>query len=130
MKTKIELLEELNSLFRMSVAAGLCTTKTEFAELVGCGRSNMSVAFNGNEKYLTESLVNRARLALMDKGVTVSAAEGAIAINAVGEKNFDNINTDTKSIVEMLTKEMAAQREANQAVVNRLLALLDAAIVR
>lgn len=52
--------ETLNYIFEQVRAAGLAKTQKDFAELLGINRNGLSAALNGDEKYLTDSLVNKA----------------------------------------------------------------------
>ena len=44
-------------IFGLAVAAGLCSQKQEFAQLLGVDRSGLSCAMSGKEQYLTDSLI-------------------------------------------------------------------------
>ena len=44
-------------IYGLAVAAGLCSRKQEFAQLLGVERSGLSSAMSGKEKYLTDSLI-------------------------------------------------------------------------
>lgn len=57
--------DQLEQLYREAIATGRAINKKEFAEMIGVNYSNLSAAFNGNEKYLTESLLSKAQRALM-----------------------------------------------------------------
>jgi len=52
--------EKLESIFRQATAAGLCKSKKEFAALLGVNDKGLISAMNGNERYLTDSLVSKA----------------------------------------------------------------------
>lgn len=51
--------ETLNQLFEQIRSAGLARTQRDFAALLGINEKGFSAAMNGNEKYLTDSLVNK-----------------------------------------------------------------------
>ena len=51
--------ETINYLFEQIRGAGLCKTQRDFAALLGINEKGFSAAMNGNEKYLTDSLVNK-----------------------------------------------------------------------
>lgn len=55
----------LTDAYNYCLSTGRARTKREFAELIGVHHSTISSAFNGNESYLTDSLVAKAA-ALMD----------------------------------------------------------------
>lgn len=46
----------INQVYRLAFEKGICSTKTEFAKQLGVVRSGLSMAMNGDEKYLTDSL--------------------------------------------------------------------------
>ena len=54
MNEKKEILERIFASARLH---GKCKTQKEFAELVGVHPSTISMAFKGNEKYLTDKLI-------------------------------------------------------------------------
>lgn len=51
--------ETLNYLFEQIRSAGFAKTQRDFAALLGINEKGFSAAMNGNEKYLTDSLVNK-----------------------------------------------------------------------
>lgn len=54
--------EYLNAIYREACYRGLCSSVTGFAELLEIDRSGLSSALNGNERYLTKSLLKKVRL--------------------------------------------------------------------
>lgn len=50
------------TMYHKACLAGLCSTQTEFAELLGINRSTVSAALSGNERYATKSIETRVRL--------------------------------------------------------------------
>ena len=49
----------LNQCYQKALSMGKVHNKKEFAELVGISRTSMSSAFNGDERYLTDSLISK-----------------------------------------------------------------------
>lgn len=49
--------ETLNFIFEQARSAGLARTQRDFAALLGINEKGFSSAMNGNEKYLTDSLI-------------------------------------------------------------------------
>ena len=49
----------LNLCYQKALSTGKVHNKKEFAELVGISRTSMSSAFNGDERYLTDSLISK-----------------------------------------------------------------------
>lgn len=70
-ETKIRLFEEA---FEQAKRDGRVRNLNEFAELVGMSRPGLSAARNGNEKYLTDSLINRVRVAVYGSAEQTSQA--------------------------------------------------------
>ena len=56
---KEEKLQILNECFAEAVRSGRAKTRKEFANLYGINPSSLSAAFNGDTKYLTDSLIGR-----------------------------------------------------------------------
>lgn len=52
--------EKINDLYRQLLEAGMCKSKKEFAALLGVNDKGLISAMNGNERYLTDSLVAKA----------------------------------------------------------------------
>ena len=52
--------QRLNFIFEQTRAAGLVKTQKEFAALLDINRTGLSAAMNGNETYLTDSLLKKA----------------------------------------------------------------------
>lgn len=52
--------ETLNFIFEQVRSAGLARTQRDFAALLGINEKGFSSAMNGNEKYLTDSLIAKA----------------------------------------------------------------------
>ena len=55
----MELQEYINQVFELARTAKMVKTRAEFADPLEINRSSLSAAMNGNEKYLTDSLVNK-----------------------------------------------------------------------
>lgn len=51
--------ETINYLFEQIRSAGYCKTQRDFAAILGINEKGLSSAMNGNEKYLTDSLVKK-----------------------------------------------------------------------
>lgn len=55
----MEKIEQLRFVFEQARAAGLVKTQDDFAAALDINRSGLSAAMNGNERYLTDSLVKK-----------------------------------------------------------------------
>lgn len=70
--------ETLNFLYEQIRNAGFCKTQRDFAALMGINEKGFSAAMNGNEKYLTDSLINKVSTFYEDnveKGLTPQSAK-------------------------------------------------------
>ena len=56
---KAEKLQMLSECFAEAVRLGRAKTRKDFANLYGINPSSLSAAFNGDDKYLTDSLIGR-----------------------------------------------------------------------
>lgn len=56
-----EIQQALLDLYEDLLTAGKIKTKGEYAQLMGVGRNSLSLAMNGSEKALTDSLMLKAR---------------------------------------------------------------------
>lgn len=95
--------ETLNYLFEQIRSAGFAKTQRDFAALLGINEKGFSAAMNGNEKYLTDSLVNKVTKFYEEnvaKGVTppntktllvipTEAMAGTLGDFARGVKEYD-----------------------------------------
>lgn len=59
--TKEEKLTTLNECYGRLLSSGVVHNKKQFAEMLGIHRSTVSASFNGNETYLTDSLVSKVK---------------------------------------------------------------------
>lgn len=122
MKDIEKMKEELSQMFEVAFASRLCNSQKTFANFVGVNESSMSSALKGNEAYVTEGLLRKCRLALIDAGVyspKVAAENNAIQQNTcTGGKQQNTLNAegDVRYIVDRLTEEMKAQRESYERI--------------
>ena len=100
--TKIRLFEEA---FEQAKKDGRVRNLNEFAVLVGMNRPGLSAARNGNEKYLTDSLINRVRTAVYGPGESSTpetkgdpATDGSIVIPAATVKLYEAMAESNKEL--------------------------------
>lgn len=67
--TKIQIIKDA---YATALTSGMVKSKKEFAEFLGVDRSGLSAAMNGNERYLTDSLVSKVISAMSQPSVSVS----------------------------------------------------------
>lgn len=72
--TREEKISTLNRYYEAARQAGKAYNKSGFAELIGTNRSVLSAAFSGNEKYLTDTFLERVRKAV--EGAAQTTDEG------------------------------------------------------
>lgn len=127
---KTQKLDFLNAAYAQCVQEGRVRTRGEFAALIGIDRSGLSAAMNGNEKYLTDSLVNKVRSAVpfhpssgtpgtpgTKPDITIPAAVADLYKN-MAESNKELSSTvktqqDTiRMLVEMIREEKGEVRKA------------------
>jgi len=60
--------DQLYQFYREAIAAGQVTSKKEFADFVGVNYTNLTAAFNGNEKYLTKKLMDKVEKVMLEGG--------------------------------------------------------------
>lgn len=134
-------LQELISFFDMARAAGLCSSQKEFAALVGVAESTMSMAMNGAERALTDSLIGKARMVLLKNNalhspsvdahgasapVAASAAGSVSAVNGRGQqKILGTPSDDVRHIVDRFIDEVAAQRLLTQQAMDQVSSLVQ-----
>lgn len=144
-------LQELRSYFDLAYQAGLCINQKEFASLVGVGESTMSMAMNGMERALTDSLIGKVRIALIQRGLISSPSAQAAAqssaavveestapvstasggsVSAVNEgggeqKILGTPSEDVRHIVDRFMDEVAAQRRLTQQAMDQVSSLVQ-----
>lgn len=139
-------LQELISYFELAREAGLCINQKEFAALVGVAESTMSMAMNGLERALTDSLIGKVRVTLIRMNVIPSSAQSSIvdasgasapvssaaansvsAVNAEGgeQKILGTPSEDVRHIVDRFMDEVAAQRRLTQQAMDQVSSLVQ-----
>lgn len=102
--TKIQLLDDA---YRTALASGIVKNKKEFANYVGVDRSGLSAAMNGNEKYLTDSLIAKVISAMNHPNVNIShspntnvaTGQSQIIMDSETKKPADNPEVDMIPVI-------------------------------
>lgn len=98
----------LRRIFQAALGAGLCRTLKEWAGLLEIDKSGISSALNGNEKYLTDSLVRKVRRWAEQNGLEGDAPqkpkEPDIVIPAATAKMYENLTETIRLQAEMLSR--------------------------
>ena len=102
--TKIQILDDA---YRTALASGIVKNKKEFANYVGVDRSGLSAAMNGNEKYLTDSLIAKVISAMNHPNVNIShspntnvaTGQSQITIETDQRRPADNQDVDMIPVI-------------------------------
>ena len=65
----------LQGIYQKALGAGICRTQTEWAAILGVDRAGLSSAMNGNERTLTDSLVNKVKMWALTQNLTDTAIQ-------------------------------------------------------
>lgn len=57
-------LDALKEMYEYAILHNLCRNKLGFSKLIGVANSNLSMAFGGDKRYLTDNFINRVNSAL------------------------------------------------------------------
>lgn len=112
-----ELQKKLDRMYRTAFYYELVDSKAQFAELVELTAQNLSSAFSGNPRFISENILNRAernvREALSEKGVEYSgtfAADEEVLDKSADAKLF----TQLQETIETLEKQNNALSTDNE----------------
>ena len=100
--------DKLNSLFTQLYSSGKVHTKKQFAELLGMSYSNIVMAMNGDERYLTDKLIRRVEQILEKPNIEVHASGNSNTVIGSGKisTNDDVQLAVLKSENEMLRAQL------------------------
>lgn len=112
-----ELQKKLDRMYRTAFYYELVDSKAQFAELVELTAQNLSSAFSGNPRFISENILNRAernvREALSEKGVEYSgtfAADEEVLDKSADAKQFIQLR-ETIETLEKQNKELSTDDE-------------------
>ena len=116
--------DKLNSLFTQLYSSGKVHTKKQFAELLGMSYSNIVMAMNGDERYLTDKLIKRVEQILEKPNIEVHASGNSNTVIVSGKisTNDDVQLAVLKSENEMLRAQLddkARQIEFLKSLINK-----------
>lgn len=99
--------------YHRALAAGLCTSKAEFADVVGVGRSSLSAAMNAGDKSLTDSLVKKvstwAQLnGLMNEPQAEPKPQRSVIIPEETLELYNNLSETCRNLSALLMQYQAA----------------------
>lgn len=98
---KCKLIESYDTL----ISRGTIRNKKDFANLLGVNYNGLTQAFNGSERYLTDSLISKIQglMAEQERSLSISNSPNAVAVN--GDHNNVDLTTPDKEA------RMAYQRQ-------------------
>lgn len=112
-----ELQKKLDRMYRTAFYYELVDNKAQFADLVGLTAQNLSSAFSGNPRFISENILNRAernvREALSEKGIDYSgtfAADEEVLDKSADAKFF----TQLQETIETLEKQNQTLNAGNE----------------
>lgn len=102
--TKIQIIEDA---YKTALSCGIVKNKKEFANYVGVDRSGLSAAMNGNEKYLTDSLISKVISAMNQPNVNIShsphtnvaTGQSQITIESAARKFVENPDVEMIPVI-------------------------------
>ena len=111
--TQEEMKNLLWQVYHRALAAGLCTSKAEFADVVGVGRSSLSAAMNAGDKSLTDSLVKKvstwAQLnGLMHEPQAAPKPQRSVIIPEETLELYNNLSETCRNLSALLMQYQAA----------------------
>ena len=101
--------ETLADVFVQLQAQKKIKTKKDFAELLGVSYPNLISAMNGDERYCTKNLADRALLVLDGKSAQAPARR-EITIPAETLELYTNLSRTAAQLAETLDRLLAAER--------------------
>lgn len=111
--TQEEMKNLLWQVYHRALAAGLCTSKAEFSDVVGVGRSSLSAAMNAGDKSLTDSLVKKvstwAQLnGLMNEPQAEPKPQRSVIIPEETLELYNNLSETCRNLSALLMQYQAA----------------------
>ncbi len=117
---------ELKSLYNQARLAGLCSTQKEFARILNMNEISMSMAMNGDERYLTDNLFSKIERLFAEHNIQTVNENNGTVINQ--QKNFNTSDATQTPSIEMykaLIEEMRATRIEKDRQIDRLLTIIE-----
>lgn len=102
---------ELNRIFSLARAKGLCHTQGEFSRLLGMNPSTISGAMQGKEKFLTDNLIRRVQLWARQVGLEEAPKrqEPDIVIPAATAALYNNMSETIRIQAELIARLQGPQ---------------------
>lgn len=115
--TTDERVQRIGDTFRILRQQGIIKTWTDFAKLIETNRSVLSAAKNGDEKYLTDNLMEKIDNVLTLPGISISnsphtnVATNHSQIN-IGNPTSDN-TTETSALIPVIPRNIYKESDVN-----------------
>lgn len=114
--------EYIQNILRLAKAQGLCKTQKEFARLVGIDPAGLSMAINGHERFLTNSLVGKVRAFSMEHGLetgTPAPKPGGVYLPPETLELFNNLSETLRLQAELLSRQTSVLSPKNTSLENK-----------
>lgn len=139
----MEKMDRLAKLFEWLRYKKIVSTKKEFAEKIGVDKTNLSSAFSGVEKYLTDSLFNKIadNFPEFDRNWLLTGEGGmlkpTVSQSAVGDNNTqvagngNNVHVAATALMEELSAQRKLTEKAQEQVtkaqeqIDRLISIIE-----
>lgn len=101
---------KLNEIYESLIEAGIICNKKDFAKLIGANYNCLTQAMNGVDRYLTDSLLNKARYAKTQslQSVSITNSPGSNVIN--GDHNNMEVSKPDEQSISALAAPYANMR--------------------
>lgn len=115
--------DKLNSLFTNLYSSGKVHTKKQFAELLGMSYSNIVMAMNGDERYLTDKLIKRVEQILDRPNIEAHASGNANVV--IGDGQISTRGDVQLAVLKSENEMLRAQLEDRDKQIEFLKSLIN-----
>lgn len=115
--------DKLNSLFTQLYSSGKVHTKKQFAEYMGMSYSNIVMAMNGDERYLTDKLIKRVEQILERPSIEAHASGNSNVV--IGDGNISTSGDVQLAVLKNENEMLRAQLEDRDKQIEFLKSLIN-----
>lgn len=115
--------DKLNSLFTQLYSSGKVHTKKQFAEYMGMSYSNIVMAMNGDERYLTDKLIKRVEQILERPSIEAHASGNSNVV--IGDGNISASGDVQLAVLKSENEMLRAQLEDRDKQIEFLKSLIN-----
>ena len=108
---KEEKIAYLKKVYSLAVLKGLCSTRKEFAALVGINDKTLSSAVNGNPKNLTDSLIGRVEVFAMKNNLEVKDKAVLTTMVRPADQKGIFLPEETRAMYENMSETIKIQAQ-------------------